>query len=110
MKEQPNFSYIHQLSGGDKAFEIKLLEVVKRELPEEIEIFRKNIQNENYKNASENVHKLKHKISILGFEKSYHFAELYETELREGENNKQDKFEEILQSMLAFIKSQNSLK
>lgn len=105
MKEQPNFSYIHQLSGGDQDFEIKLLEVVKRELPLEIEIFRKNIENENYKNASGNVHKLKHKISILGLEKSYCLAELYEDELREGENNKQAEFEEILQKMLDFIRS-----
>ena len=105
MKEQPNFSYIHQLSGGDQNFEIKLLEVVKRELPEEIEIYRRNIQKENYIKASENVHKLKHKISILGLEKSYRLAELYEDELREGRNERQAKFEVILQKMLAFIKS-----
>lgn len=105
MKEQPNFSYIHQLSGGDQNFEIKLLEVVKRELPEDIEIYRRNIQKENYIKASENVHKLKHKISILGLEKSYRLAELYEDELREGRNERQAKFEVILRKMLAFIKS-----
>ncbi|MBE7640586.1 Hpt domain-containing protein [Salegentibacter sp. BLCTC] len=110
MEEQANFSYIQQLSGGDKDFEIELLKVIKRELPGEIEVFRKNTQNRAYKNASDSVHKLKHKISILGFEKAYHLAELYEAELREGQNNKQPEFEEILEKMLRFIKSQKSLQ
>lgn len=103
MKEQPNLSYIHQLSGGDKAFEDKLLNVVKRELPEEVETYRHSISHGNFKEAAANVHKLKHKISILGLEESYRFAEVYEEELRESENNRQEGFEEILQNMLSFI-------
>ena len=105
MKESPNLSYIHQLSGGDKDFEKKLLAVVNRELPEEIEAYKYSIQTKSYKNAASDVHKLKHKISILGLEKSYRFAELYEDELREGINHRQAEFEEILQGMLTFIKS-----
>ncbi|WP_026933735.1 histidine kinase [Christiangramia echinicola] len=105
MKEQPNLSYIHQLSGGDKDFENKLLAVVNRELPEEAEIFLSNLKSGDFKEAASNVHKLKHKISILGLEESYCFAELYEDELREGINNRQAEFEEILQGMLIFIKS-----
>ncbi|MDT0643819.1 Hpt domain-containing protein [Zunongwangia sp. F363] len=103
MKEAPNLSYIHQLSDGNKDFEEKLLNVVRRELPEEIEVFKQNIRNKNYKEASANVHKLKHKISILGLEKTYHLAEDYESELREGENKRQAEFEEKLQMMLAFV-------
>lgn len=103
MKEQPNLSYIHQLSGGDKDFEDKLLSVVKRELPEEILSFRNNILENNLSQASSCVHKLKHKISILGLEKSYKFAESYEEDLREGSNKGQQEFEEILQRMLTFI-------
>ncbi|MBT8295636.1 MAG: Hpt domain-containing protein [Gramella sp.] len=105
IKEEPNLSYIHQLSGGDPAFETRLLEVVKRELPEECDVWRKNIKNENFAEASNNVHKLKHKISILGLEESYRFAETYEDELRDGHNLRQQEFEEILQLMLSFIKT-----
>lgn len=103
MKEQPNLSYIHQLSGGDKTFENKLLSVVKRELPEEVETYHHSIAEENFVEAAANVHKLKHKISILGLEESYRFAEVYEEELRENENIRQEGFEEILENMLSFI-------
>ena len=105
MKEQPNLSYIHQLSGGDPAFEEKLLDVVKRELPMEIDELKNNLQVDNFSEAAANVHKLKHKISILGLEKSYYIAERYEDELREGNNEMQAEFEDILQRMLVFIRS-----
>ncbi|HKJ49296.1 MAG TPA: Hpt domain-containing protein [Christiangramia sp.] len=105
MKEQPNLSYIHQLSGGDRAFEEKLLDVVKRELPVEIDELKNNLQADNFSEAAANVHKLKHKISILGLEKSYYIAERYEDELREGNNKMQAEFEDILQRMLVFIRS-----
>ncbi|MGB3774100.1 MAG: Hpt domain-containing protein [Leeuwenhoekiella sp.] len=104
MKEQPNLSYIEKLSGGDKMFEEKLLNVVRRELPEEIAVFHKNIEDNNFSEAAANVHKLKHKISILGLEESYHFAETYEEELRDNKNEKQSHFEEILKNMSAFVK------
>ncbi len=103
MKEQPNLSYVHQLSGGDKEFEAKLLNVVKRELPQEIATYKDNILQHNLKEASSSVHKLKHKISILGLEESYNLAELYEDDLREGVNSRQKEFEDILQRMLTFI-------
>jgi len=103
MKEQPNMSYIHQLSGGDKEFEAKLLSVVKRELPEEVNVYRKNIIEQNFTEAASNVHKIKHKISILGLEKSYEYAESYENELRDGISKSDSGFEEILKQMLLFI-------
>jgi len=103
MIEQPNMSYIHELSGGDKEFEAKLLEVVKRELPEEVEVYRMNFKENNFSEAALNVHKIKHKISILGLEKSYEFAESFETELREGISKGDEEFEKILQQMLLFI-------
>lgn len=104
MKEQPNLSYVHQLSGGDKQFEDKLLNVVRTELPQEVKKYLKSIQLGNFEEAAHGVHKLKHKISILGLEESYRFAEIYEEELRDGANIRQGEFETILQTMLAFIK------
>ncbi|WP_031425259.1 Hpt domain-containing protein [Flavimarina sp. Hel_I_48] len=103
MKEKPNLSYINQLSGGDKIFEGKLLSVIKRELPEEAATYRTSIKNKDFTEAAVNVHKLKHKISILGLEESYLFAENYEEELREDKNVSQSEFEEILHAMSAFI-------
>ena len=103
MKEQPNLNYLHQLSGGDKEFENKLLAVVKRELPEEEAVYHENIEQGNFIEAAANVHKLKHKISILGLEESYRFAEIYEEELRENDPKKHKSFNEILQNMSDFI-------
>ena len=103
MREYPNLSYIKQLSGGDTAFEKRLMDVVRRELPEEKNTYQKNISSGNFIEAAGNVHKLKHKISILGLEKSYHFAETYEEELRKNDNSRQKEFEDILQRMSSFI-------
>ncbi|MFV8282747.1 Hpt domain-containing protein [Christiangramia marina] len=103
MNEQPNLNYLHQLSGGDKEFENKLLAVVKREFPEEEDVYLKNIEQGNFIEAASNVHKLKHKISILGLEESYRFAEIYEEELRENDPKKHKSFNEILQKMSDFI-------
>lgn len=103
MIEQPNLSYVHQLSGGNLEFEEKLLQVVRRELPLEIKTFKENIAENNFLSASAVVHKIKHKIGILGLEHSYELAENYENELRENQNTKQEEFEEILNLMLSFI-------
>ena len=103
MKEQPNLSYIHQLSGGDPVFEEKLISIIKKEFPEEKARYFEHLEEKNYKLTAEDVHKLKHKISILGLEASYYLAETYENELLENELSKKNEFEEVLQSMQNFI-------
>lgn len=103
MIEKPNMSYIHQISDGDKEFETKLLRVIKKELPEEAKIYSQNISKKNYLGAASNVHKIKHKIIILGLPKSHEFADNYENKLRSGIAKEEAKFEKILQQMLIFI-------
>ena len=102
MNEQPNLRYIQEISGGDAGFEKKLLDVVKEELPDEIEEYKANLSNSSFLKAAENVHKLKHKISILGLEKSYQVAVDYEEELKESKTGLKNEFEEILDAMVAF--------
>jgi HPt (histidine-containing phosphotransfer) domain-containing protein len=97
--EQPNLSYINSMSGGDKAFEQKLIDIIKGEFPEEKKVYFDNIAVQNYKLTAENVHKLKHKISILGLEKSYEIAVAFENNLLEGETNLQEEFEALLTTM-----------
>ena len=99
----PNSSYIDSLSGGDPVFKQKLIDVIHREFPEEKEAYHLSYTENNYKKAAENVHKLKHKISILGLEKSYHIAVDYENNLKEGITDLHDKFEEILNTMTDYI-------
>lgn len=103
MKETPNMSYIHQLSGGEKEFENRLIAILKREFPIEKETYENNLQKSNYQLCAENVHKLKHKISILGLEQGYEFAIKYEEELKTGNPKLSKEFNAILEVMNQFI-------
>ncbi len=103
--EQPNLSYIESMSGGDNAFEQKLIGIIQKEFPEEKAIYFNNIAAENFKEAAENVHKLKHKISILGLVKSYEVAVDYENNLIENSIDGKEDFESILQNITDFLKT-----
>ena len=103
--EQPNLSYINSMSVGDKGFEQKLIDIIKTEFPEEKEVYFENIEAKNYKLTAENVHKLKHKISILGLEKSYDVAVNYENNLIDGNTEGRIEFESILQIMMDFLET-----
>jgi len=101
--EQPNSEYINQLSGDNEEFKAKVIEILKRELPEEVAFYENQIQSKNYKLAAESVHKLKHKVSILGLEKSYYIAEEFEDNLKEQSTELQSEFESILKAMQDFV-------
>lgn len=101
--ETPNLSYINTLSGGDIAFKNKLITIIKTEFPEEKATYIKNIESENFKEIAENVHKLKHKISILGLEKSYEIANDFEEHLKENSLIGKEDFEIILSNITNFL-------
>ena len=101
--EQPNMSYINNLSGGDKLFAKKLIAVIKSEFPEEKRVYLNNFDAKNFLKAAENVHKLKHKISILGLEKSHEIASIYENELKDGNIAQKDVFYNILETMTIYL-------
>jgi HPt (histidine-containing phosphotransfer) domain-containing protein len=103
--EQPNLSYINALAGNDDAFRQKLIAIIQAELPGEIEEYRNNILNNNYLPAAGNVHKLKHKISVMGMEKSYYLAETFENNLKANSTELKDEFENILNMMQDFANS-----
>lgn len=101
--ENPNLSYIYSMSGGDKVFEQKLIDIIKAEFPGEKQVYFDNIRAENYKLVADNVHKLKHKISILGLEKSYEIAVIFENNLLEGSTTLRDEFESILTIITNYL-------
>jgi hypothetical protein len=101
--EQPNLSYINELSGDNLEFKNRIISILKRELPDEIRVYAAEYKNSNYLLAAESVHKLKHKISILGLEKSYYIAERYENNLKNNSTNLDSNFEIILKSMQGFV-------
>ena len=101
--EQPNLIFIQKLSGNDVAFEKELMEVIKIEFPEEKKAYTEALEKKDFKKIEESVHKLKHKISILGLEKSYELADEYELALRDEDNTLQCKFDAILVTITNFL-------
>jgi HPt (histidine-containing phosphotransfer) domain-containing protein len=103
--ETPNLNYVNQLAGGDTTFKNKLIEVIKTEFPLEKAQYLESFKAKNHKLSAENVHKLKHKISILGLEKSYKIAEIFEDNLKEGSTRDYEKFDTILETIARYLKT-----
>jgi len=100
--EQPNLSYINSLAGDDTDFREALITTIQRELPQEIAAYKSSIESADFKAAAGHVHKLKHKVSILGLEKSYYLAENFEDELKNNQTGLAAEFEAVLNAMQNF--------
>mmetsp|Transcript_32020 Transcript_32020/g.37335 ORF Transcript_32020/g.37335 Transcript_32020/m.37335 type:complete len:105 (+) Transcript_32020:520-834(+) len=101
--EQPNLSLIKEISGNDLAFENSILEIIKKEFPVEVSLFIKNFQEKKFIEASNNVHKIKHKISLLGLEKGLETASAYEMALKEGDTKLHNIFLEIIDKIHVYL-------
>jgi HPt (histidine-containing phosphotransfer) domain-containing protein len=103
MIEQPTLSTIKEIALGDGEFENKLLSIIKRELPAEIELYQQNYANKDYLLVAGNVHKLNHKISILGLKEGNLKAVKFENELRDGNCGLKKEFDGLLEKMTQFL-------
>ncbi|MEM6684221.1 MAG: Hpt domain-containing protein [Bacteroidota bacterium] len=103
--EQPNLTYIEQLARGDEQIRQTLIDIIKTEFPEEKKEYYESLEKKDYKKIEENVHKIKHKISILGLVNSYERANAYEHNLREKSMQGEQDFEQILNTITAYIKT-----
>ena len=105
--EKPNLVYIEQLARGDESVRNTLINVIKREFPEEQKEYIKSIKKENFKEIEDNVHRIKHKFSILGLETSYEKANEFEKNLREHQLNPDQKedFDKILLTISQYLKT-----
>lgn len=101
--EQPNLDYINSLAGDDDGFKAILVSTIKTELPEEIKAYNDTYSNGDLIKAAGHVHKLKHKISILGLEKSYYLAADFEDDLRNGKTALAADFDMVLATMTSFV-------
>ena len=103
--EEPNLDYINELAGDDNDCRAVLIGVIKNELPAEINEYRDNLASQNFNAAADNVHKLKHKISVMGMEQSYYLAEKFENNLKERSTHLQAEFGQLLMAMQGFAAS-----
>lgn len=105
--EKPNLEYIEQLARGEDSIRKELIKVIKDEFPKELKIYLKSVNNYNYKEIEDNVHRIKHKFSILGLEKGYKNAMEFELTLRDQKINisQKDSFESTLKLISEFLKT-----
>jgi len=101
--EQPNLNYINKLSGGDKNFESQLISILKKEFPVEKEKFQNSIDTNQLDESAEIVHKLKHKLSILGLEQGYQIAVDYENNLRNDNKSLTIEFKKVLNNISEYL-------
>ena len=101
--EQPNLTVIKEIAGSDKEFQNNLLEIIKLEFHLEVELFNLNFSQNKFKEASYNVHKIKHKISLLGLEKGFETAYDYENSLKTGDTKLHQDFLKILNKIHVYL-------
>lgn len=105
--ETPNMNYLDQLAGDDLKFRSEFIAILKSEFPLERSEYEAAIKQLDWDKAKELVHKMKHKISILGLSGAYAIAGRYEEDLIQKNNQYQSAFSCILDSMESYI---NTLK
>ena len=102
--EAPNLNYIKELSGGDKDFEESILTVLKKEFPEEYSLFNENFSKKDYLEAANNVHKIKHKIRILGLKDGLELASKFEKDLKKSDTKLYKEYINVLNKIHVYLK------
>ncbi|MAU16983.1 MAG: histidine kinase [Muricauda sp.] len=105
MKETPNLEYVDKLAEGDEAFRQKFIAILKEELPKEKIEYHDTIKSSLLQEASEHVHKIKHKLNVLGMHNAYTMAVQHENELRNGEQSFKEEFLSILNDVEHYLKT-----
>jgi hypothetical protein len=107
MMEKPNLTYINKLAREDISVKNTLINVIKEEFPIEIKEYYNSVEKKIFKEIESNVHRIKHKFSILGLEENYENANKFEHNLRESriEVMQKEKFEHILDVISQYLKT-----
>ena len=105
--EKPNLQYIDQLARGDNEVKKTLINVIKTEFPDDKKDYQESLDKKDLKEIQQNVHRIKHKFSILGLESSYENANNFEQSLIDGSlNNNQEKdFNKTLIVITEYLKT-----
>ncbi|WP_299666024.1 Hpt domain-containing protein [uncultured Polaribacter sp.] len=101
--ETPNLKYIKKISEGDLDFEESLLNIITEEFPKEYATFIEKFNNKDYEESANNVHKIKHKISLLGLEKGLALASVFEKDLKNGNTELYQDFINVLHKIHVYL-------
>lgn len=102
--EKPNLIFFEKLSKGDSEFMSRLIKTLKEDFKEDQIAYVKANQELNFDQMKFYVHRIKHKIGILGLEKSYILVGNYENDLSQENLNLKNDFLEILKTVSSFLK------
>ena len=105
MKEKANLNYIDEIAGDDREFRSKFITILQEEFPIEKDEYQSNLNRKEYQKASENVHKIKHKINVLGLHQAHTLAVRHESELRNKTNTLSKEFGAVLDYIEAYLKT-----
>lgn len=103
MVETPNLNYIKEIAGGNAEFEKKFLSIIQMEFPEEKEAYLAHLKEGELEECAKVVHKIKHKLGVLGLSKGYQLAIDYEEGLKKGQMELKPDFEKVLEIVEAYI-------
>ncbi|MBT8234579.1 MAG: Hpt domain-containing protein [Bacteroidia bacterium] len=101
--EIPNLKSIDDLAHGDLTFKAKFIQILKEEFPIEKAEYLDNMKKCRMEESANNVHKLKHKLSILGLFQDYELAIKHEEALNEGNTEYAEEFLNVLKKVEEFI-------
>lgn len=103
--EYPNLDYIKNLAGDDISFKNKFISILKDEFPVEKSEYSSTLTAGRTDETALIVHKLKHKLNILGLENAYRLAVTYEEDLKKGDTKLKDQFSTILETIESYLKT-----
>lgn len=101
--ELPNLTFIKEIAEDDIPFQNSILDIIKKEFPTEVECFHKNFADKKFLKASNDVHKLKHKISLLGLKEGLEKASQFEKDLIENNTDLYGDFVKILNKIDVYL-------
>ena len=101
----PNLNYIKEMSEGDAAFEENLLKVMKSEFKRDSKVYVDDFSKAHYLKCAQMVHKMLHKITILGLLEGHKMAKKHEEALKKSDTKYHSEFLEILKAMSNFLES-----
>ncbi|MEM8998927.1 MAG: Hpt domain-containing protein [Bacteroidota bacterium] len=103
MTETPNLNYIKQIAGGDEEFEKRFISIIQIEFPKEKSDYEDSLEKNELNDSATIVHKIKHKLGILGLKGGYELAIKYEENLKQGNTLLQDQFMAVLNTVETYI-------
>lgn len=101
--EQPNLDYLKEISDGQPEVIAQFVGIIKKEFPGEYEQYQQLMKEKDSQQAAAVVHKLKHKISILGLMEGRALAVTHEDALKAGDYQHSEAFAAVLEKIEVFL-------